>query len=224
MRNACGVVAITSFDPPDIRKHVERLINRFTQLNDMPVRLICGDDLNGLTLVDPHFARYYAWQLVPKHVDKIVYFDTDVLPLWPLPELPDEDFSAVEETGVYAGASKKQIPLLKRANSYFSTGFFVAGRRTEPLFKRMIARQTTATEGPLLWDQALMNVEVQTAVIMEELSYRALPREWCCTHWNLSPEQSACMAHFPGGGPLKIRLLGHMADIIEKVLRGEPRK
>ena len=226
MNNVCGVVAIMSFDPPDIRAHVERLVKRFEQLNDMTVRVIVADDLRGLPLVNPRFARYYAWQLVPKSIERIIYFDTDVLPLWPLPKLPEDAFAAVEENSSCAEAAKRQVPLLKRVSSYFSTGFFVADRRTEELFKRVLARQTTATEGkqPLLWDQTLVNVEVHTAVIMEEFSYKALPLDWCCQYWDLSPEQTTCMVHFPGVGPLKIRMLSHMAGVIDSTMHGESKR
>ena len=219
MSKVCGLATFTSVEFPDMLEHAKRVVKRFEQLNDMPVQLVTASDAVALPLFDPHFARYFAWRLVPASVEKIIYFDTDILPLWPLPELPDVDFAAVPENSKHADFMRAKTPMLKSVDAYFNSGFFIASRKTEAVFDRMVARQTSAKYGPKpqLWDQPLLNVEVQTAVCMNEITYQSLPLKWCSPHWELEPDMAPAMVHLPSGDwKYKTRVIGHVCAAIDE--------
>ena len=107
-------------------EHVRSVAARFEQLNNIPVRIITGRDLPGVYLSYPHFARYHVWQIVPKDTEKIIYFDNDMIPLRPLPELPDVDFAAVSDRSKLVEGVSREYPIIKKAGQYFNAGFFVA--------------------------------------------------------------------------------------------------
>jgi lipopolysaccharide biosynthesis glycosyltransferase len=144
-----------------------------------------------------------------------------VLPIAPLPELPKENFAAVEEDSLTSNTARRSITAIRNANSYFNSGFFIADRSTEPFFNRVLDRQTTASKGFVDYmDQTLLNIEIQTALVSQQLSYRKLGTDWCCPHWHLplEPATSPCMIHFLGGrNSWKMRLISHFAAALDDV-------
>ena len=196
MANTIAIMTAVDTQYPDILDCVKIIADRFTRLNDIPVRIITDIDMLDTQLVAPHFARYHAWRFVPPETEHLIYFDYDILPIRKLPALPKSDFAAVVENSKLADYSKNTIPLLNEAKIYFNSGFFVAGRKTEKIFERMLTRQTALVSAALTLDQTLLNVEVQTAVRMNEIVFEELPNRWCMASWDITVQSDPCMVHY----------------------------
>ena len=204
------------YDDPAEDRYIRRIANRFEELNNIPVRILTEDDVAGIELTYPHFARYHAWSLVPEDTERLIYMDTDIIPIKPLPQLPDEDFAAVTDSDKINDDAKKQWPLMRHVKRYFNSGFFIANRKLEPVFQEVLARQTTANNAAWPWfrDQTLLNLEVQMAAKAGKISVRILPREW--NHLALLDDElveDAYMLHVSGIHPaMKLRFINYILD------------
>lgn len=164
----------------DQRKYTQRVADCFSELNGIPVRVLQNSDFAGEFLSSAHFARYYGWQFVSPETEKLIYLDADILPLRPLPPLPDVDFAAAPDHEGTCDKARNNFPILKRVHDYFNSGFFIAGRKTEPLFQSVLDRQSHAGGMAEPWykDQTLLNIEIQLAVKNGDLTFEMLPKSW----------------------------------------------
>jgi lipopolysaccharide biosynthesis glycosyltransferase len=213
MMKTCGVVSAVWL-PEESLGMVHRVINRFELLNDMEVRFIGDQELHNKFLSSAHYARYHAWNFVPSDVERIIYFDIDMLPLRPLPELPNIDFAAAPERQETYKECGDAWPVIKRAGLYFNTGMIIATRKTEPIFQRMLYKQTHSTGGESPWfaDQSFFNVEVFAAVEAGEITFQELPRSWnslILLDTVNPPPDEPYMIHYAGGHSSKLRLITH---------------
>lgn len=200
---------------------IRRIAERFTQLNDIPVRIILERDLPGVYLSAPQFARYHAWDLLPQDVDKLIYFDTDILPMRKLPPLPDVDLAAVPDCKMTTDFIYPRFPLLKQFGKYFSSGFMIATRRTLPIFRRVLARQMSGEDKyPWLNDQTLMNVESVLAIQNGEITFKLLSKRWACMPVHHEPTPDPYMMHFTGVPDQKLRIINYLLEYAESIEDG----
>jgi hypothetical protein len=212
MEKVVAIITGIGIKQPDIMADVRLVADRFERLNGIPVKLITDEDVKDLPLVAPHFACYYAWQMVDNDVDRLICMDCDIIPFHALPKrLPDADFAAVPENSRWGDSAKSTIPLIKRAGTYFNSGLFIAKRSARPVFERMTARQTALRNGVWILDQTLLNVEVQTAVALEEITFEKLSKNWCMPFWDLRPGLEPSMVHYLSlTNLIKMRLVGRL--------------
>ena len=215
----CAVVIAVWFKPP-VLQLVKRMIKRFERINHMPVHLIHGLNLKGEFLSGPAYAKYHAWQKVSSDIERIVYLDCDMIPLRPLPELPAADFAAAPDLQTRTDCVTEHWPLIRRAGTYFNAGFFVATRKTEKIFERMLLRQCHGIGPAMPWhvDQTMLNVEVQAAVEAGEIEFEKLSKQWN----NLAlidpePVEAPYMLHMSGGDKWKLRFASCAIDHLEQM-------
>lgn len=211
---------------PEIDDLTKKIAHRFAVINNMPVTIIQDADLSGITLSHSHFARYHMWDILPKDVQKVVYFDVDILPMRPLPKLPGADFAAAPESPHHISEACKLWPLFKESGFYFNSGVFVASRSTDLVFKRVLDKQTHAGNGKWPWiiDQTLFNIEMQAAVKNGEITIEQLPREWnsLVVLDQKSEVPEPYMLHFAAmgiGHPSKVKLVSKLVDCINGIER-----
>lgn len=202
------------------KAYMAQIAKRFERLNDIPVRMIDEDDLRKFKFAHPHFSRYAMWKILPSTVDRVIYFDTDIVPMRPLPELPEEDFAAAPEAQWIYDQVSQHWPILAEAGHFFNSGVFVAKRSTEELFDTILDKQTSAGNGDLPWlrDQTMLNVEVQTAVKRGKLTYKRLSSEWNQLTQNATEfVENPCMLHFAGIQKTQYVKTGFVAQIVRRL-------
>lgn len=220
MSDTVGIMTAIWVDEP-FKRAIRKVASRFERLNRIPVRVIEDADLTGEFLSSPYFARYHAWRFVPRDTERIFHFDADIIPLKPLPPFPDADFAAVQDRALYADKYAECWPIFRKNKHYFNAGVFMATRKTEPLFKRMVLQQTHAVDGgwPWIYDQTMLNIEVQTAVEMGEITYASLPKQW--NNLALLDEERVpgpCMLHLAGPTHMyKMYLVEHIVDHLNRL-------
>lgn len=230
----CAVMAAIWMEP-SLVEIVRRIAERFERLNNMEVRVIVDQDLSGKFLSSSYYAKYHAWKQVPSDIERIIYLDTDMLPLRPLPELPDVDFAAAPERKEIYDECSAAWPIIQRTGTYFNAGMLIATRKAEHIFQRMILRQTHSIGGEAPWfgEQSFMNIEVFSAVEAGEITFQQLPRSWnqlILIDTYEPPPPEAHMLHFAGGHNAKLRIISHameqftnlerMIDIKKQYARG----
>ena len=219
MKNTVAIMVALDLKYPDVMGCIKVIADRFTRLNNIPVRIIVESDVKDVTLVLPEFARYYAWQLVPKDTERIIYFDYDILPVRKLPMLPNSDFAAIREKSKLADYAMETTPVLNEAKLYFNTGFFIAGRKFELICDRVLARQTALVSNASAKDQTIVNVEVQTAVRMGEIGFEELSNQWCMAAWDITLQSDPYMAHYISltNSEIKPRIVSVMANRLNQL-------
>lgn len=113
---------------------------RFEMLNGRRVRLIHKEDLveDAVTAWAP-YAFTWLWDIVPEDTERILFVDSDIVPLRPLPELPDAAFVAAPDAQKTVDNRALTFPFFERTGSYFNRGFWVARRDTQPTFELLKA-------------------------------------------------------------------------------------
>jgi hypothetical protein len=178
---------------PDIEKWI---IDRFESLNDKEVFVVTQDMLpeEALMGVAP-YAKAWLWDVVPKRTTRIMYLDFDIVPMRPLPEIPDAAFAAVADYQLWADRLAVVYPFFERTKKYFNAGFFVARRDTQPYFDQL--KLLAATKNRFFWnmnEQPLMNFFIQ-----ETFDVHWLPETFnCMSHAHFSIASEAYMLHFAG--------------------------
>lgn len=184
---------------PEQRGYVQQVAERFKRLNKMPVRVIHDGDLPGVYLANGHWARYYAWDIVPSDVERIIYMDTDMLPLRALPELPDVDFAAPTDYDTTKNMVLNSVPYLKEKGIYFNSGFFIATRKTRKAFRRVLDLMPSEIfPPPFFADQTPLNIEIQRGLDRNELTFKLLSQKWSCLPLHDARIQDPYMVHCTG--------------------------
>jgi len=109
---------------------------RFAELNGIEALAI--DPLDAPPLEDPTWVKAFLWDLVPKSVDRIIWFDCDCIPIAPVMDLfprSDYPFGAVPDIPESTAEAMRHYPEAKKCKYYFNAGFFFARRVTQPLFE-----------------------------------------------------------------------------------------
>jgi lipopolysaccharide biosynthesis glycosyltransferase len=217
----CAVTAAI-WTPAEYIEALKRVTARFEQLNDMEVRVMTDKDLHGKFLSSNHYARYHAWNFVPSDIERIVYFDIDIIPLRPLPELPKADLCATRERDEIFKQYSDWWPVVGRAGMCFNSGLVIATRKTENIFQRMLLRQHHGWNREFPWvDQPILNVEVFSAVEAGEITFKEIPRSWnSLILVDDEPEpDDPYILHLAGGKASKMHLVQHVLDQIAQIER-----
>jgi lipopolysaccharide biosynthesis glycosyltransferase len=169
---------------------------RFEMLNGRKVRIIRREDLPPEALRShAQYAKGWLWDVVPAGTERILYFDFDIVPLRPLPELPDDPFIAVPDGREYVAERTAEHPFFE-GRSYFNSGFFVARSDTCHIFDMLKAFvKTKNPKDTRPFDQTKLNMLIQSSV-----GVTWLPRIYNTILLASTPEEgaSAAMAHFCG--------------------------
>jgi hypothetical protein len=203
----------------EYKEHAYKVVRYFERLNNTKVMVFEDKALEGRLVLEPAFARYHLWDLVPGDVDRLMYMDVDMLPLRPLPEPPDADFCAAPDQAEVSTKLADMSPVIKRAGIYYNAGMFIAKRTTAQLFKRMATLQSPllARSWPWYFDQTQLNIELQLAVERGELKAVALPKQW--NNLAIDPEfvSNPYMIHFAAWDGNKMRTCRAVVDTFERI-------
>lgn len=186
----------------------EEMARNFVRLNGIPCGIITPKNFDFSLINSPIWIKAFLWDFVPAGVEKIIWKDSDTVDIKPLGTLPNEPFCAVADPAVPAGILDKKILELYNldAAEYFNAGFFIADRRTIPMFEEMKTLALTKPE-KIGWsvDQTRLNI----AVKKHFGSAYILPYKYNCI-FSLQPiKADTVMLHYAGqdkkGLYLKIR-------------------
>lgn len=167
---------------------------RFEALNGHPVHIIRRQNIaETLKALDPAFLKAWLWDFVPSDTQRIVYFDFDVIPLRPLPLLPDTSFAV--STDWLDERARRMYPSLS-ASHYFNAGLFVARRETRACFNRLksfaLRRDCTS---PFVRDGTKEQTPFNQ-LIQADFDVCWLPRAFnCLAHTGYSDLPTASMLH-----------------------------
>ena len=122
---------------PEVQDIIRRSSERFRRLNPIdgfvqPLVMLFSSAWNDLH--SPHWVKARVWTFVPSHVDRVVWLDSDCVPITPMDPWPDCPFAAVEDQWIgwwRDAAADKRLAMLDR---YFNAGVWIATRETIPMF------------------------------------------------------------------------------------------
>jgi len=123
-------------DRPEVQDIIRRSSERFRRLNKVEGFIqpwhISPPTWNDLH--SPHWVKARVWSFIPSHVDRIVWLDSDCVPVAPMDPWPDSPFAAVEDQAIgrwQDAMTDKRLAMLDR---YFNAGVWIATRETIPMF------------------------------------------------------------------------------------------
>jgi len=154
---------------PDLQQWIAE---RFERLNGKRVHIVERDDLPDVAKeVYGPYRQAWIWDVVPKFTRRVLFVDTDMVPLRPLPEIPDAPFVAARDAEMQIEYMAGLYPSLP---CFFNVGFFVARRDTQPLFDQLKSfavwnGQDDYTNGEFL--QTHFNHIMQSTVGVEWMSH-----------------------------------------------------
>jgi len=113
---------------------------RFEMLNGQRVHIVHKEDLpEDARAVHPEYLLAWLWDVVPKDTQRILHVDTDIVPLRPLPDIPDAPFVAASDCRGYVDRCATRYPVIATSDNFFNEGFFVARRDTQYIFEQLKA-------------------------------------------------------------------------------------
>jgi len=167
---------VVSFGDGRHAEYAKVALRRFEQLNEVESWMLNIEALpRGLS--HPTWAKAWIWESVPSDVERVIWIDTDVIPIRPIMDLiPDFaiPWCAVEDIEISRQEAEWDKERVEGVRTYFNAGVFVAHRSTEPMFRRL---QEIALLGKRYQfsDQTPMNLLVDEMFGEEE--FVKLPRE-----------------------------------------------
>jgi len=177
----------------------ERVADRVRRLNDFPCTVLNDDNakyFSGL-LKMPAWIKAYLWDLAPPDVERILWFDADMMPLRPLGELPRDPFSACPNL-MREGTLAKQFPILQWwEKEYFNSGFFIATRATEPAFRILKSfMYNVPRQAWPMYEQSWLNL----AIVATLRCYHQLPHtyNWSVKRHKWEIPDDVLTIHYPG--------------------------
>jgi len=178
---------------PDLLKWA---VERFEVLNGKQVLVVTRDMMPKEALAGvTSYSKAWIWDLAPKNTTRILFWDFDMIPLRPLPEIPDVAFASVADYQLWADRLAAVYPFFARTKKYFNSGFFVARKDTQPYFDQL--KLLTASKKKFFWnmdEQPLLNFLIQ-----ETFDVHWLPETFnCMGHAHFSVASEAYMFHLAG--------------------------
>lgn len=175
----------------------EWVVTRFELLNGAAVQVIRRQDLpQSVDLVQPQYLKAWLWDLVPAATQRILFLDFDIIPLRPLPEMPDVPFIASPDVHWYDARMRAMYPSLADGH-YFNAGFFVAHRDTQPCFEQL--KSFAVAQG---YNAPYENTFEQTPfnhLIQSQFAVHWLPHTvHCMAHTDYPELPTACLLHLAG--------------------------
>ena len=135
MPRAYHPVTIVDTDDSAVMSIVEQCADRFHRLNGVAPQIITAADMKGIEYdrFRAAYTRAWLWDLVPTTVERILYYDWDIIPVRPLGAPPKGRFAAVLGPGV--GHMRKVFDFVRKTGVFFNAGLFLAERSTRPIFE-----------------------------------------------------------------------------------------
>jgi len=206
-------VTIAATDDLEALAVVRRAADRFEKLNGVAPRILTDSDFAHIDHRHLAFMGAWLWDLVPREVMTILYYDWTMLPVRPLDRpLTYQDvgeFAAVPCPD--AARMKSTFPFLKKTDLYFNTGLFVAHRSTKPIFDRLKAFCSTDSGMDGQAEQVPFNLLVQL-----DCKVTQLPASW--NYMVLQADKTtpdARMIQFVGCMPRRWRIIEGMLGLLE---------
>lgn len=166
------------------------IADRFEKLNGKRVHIVRRGDLpKEAQNVRSIYTRPWLWDVLPDDVQNVLVFDYDVVPLRPIPELPDVPFAAAPDSQRYVEERSVEFPTIATSGLYFNAGLFMAHRSTRLIFDQLKAFILDRDiEHPTMYafDQTAFNLLVQSNI---EMTW--LPRDYNVIALDSTPEMSS---------------------------------
>jgi len=157
-------LAVTYDDRPFVIEYCRENAARFELLNGIPAQVIPVDAWPRVH--EPMYGKLWLWELVPKGVDYLIWFDSDVLPVRPFGDLPSAPMGMVCDNKDWVKRDLwTSCPTICGCWPYFNTGVILMRRDAESIL--VAAREHLPKDGPErarwagLSDQNAINRELQ---------------------------------------------------------------
>jgi len=115
--------------------HANAAAARFEKLNGVRPQVVLQKD------VDEEINRYWypvwIWDIAPDDAEYILCFDSKILPMRKLPELPDLKFAAAMDRHDRVNQTKGRSPTVAASGKCFQMQLFIAHRDTRPVFEEL---------------------------------------------------------------------------------------
>jgi len=177
------------------------IAERFEALNNKKVLVVHAEDLPEEALFgQPTYAKAWLWDVVPKYVQRMLYFDYDIVPLRALPDIPDVPFAAVPDAQWYVDKLRAMYPFFEKTRHAFNGGFFMARRDTRPCFDQLKSfALRTGCDNPYAHVRGADEQTPMNHLLQSTFAVHWLPREFhCLVHTDYEESAGAYMLHFPG--------------------------
>lgn len=188
--------------------------DRFKVLNGKEMLVLHREDLPEEALAGhPAYAKAWLWDVVPDDTERILFLDFDVVPLRPLPALPDAQFIAVPDAAYFVNHMRAQYPFFAKTRYVFNSGFFVAHRDTQPCFETLKSFTVALGYGNpygSIYEQTPMNHLIQSAVEVHWLPGNV----HCLAHTHYEAAPSACLLHLTGTRTARWSIMGMMKSVL----------
>jgi hypothetical protein len=188
--------------------------DRFEALNGKKMLVLRREDMPEEALTGhPSYAKSWLWDVVPSDTQRILFMDFDIVPLRPMPEIPDVPFAAVPDAQWCVDEMRSKYPFFAKTRYVFNAGFFVARRDTRDCFNTLKSfTVSTAYIGPygFTLEQTPMNHLIQS-----NFDVHWLPRHvHCLSHTNYTEAPEACLLHLTGTRSARWAIMGLMREVL----------
>jgi len=204
------------------------ITDRFRELNEIETRLILPEHVP-FPLWRGAWIKPFLWELVEDDVDRILWFDADMVPLRPVMDLLPKDpvpFAAVSDCPQAALTAIREEPTLTGARHYFNTGFFIASRDSIPMFKeaqKLMPAHGKTVRTYFFWEQTPINMAIEKHLRDEAVSLPA-QLNWLWVSQG-RPGKEVRMVHYAGwrGVEERVRyMLAHLRQVTDREGRPDP--
>jgi len=158
--------------PPELEQWVA---SRFEVLNGRRVHIVRNKDFPADARdVHPYCLQPWIWDVVPKDTERVLYVDSDMIPLRALPELPDDEFIAALDGTPHCKRMADIYPAVAADGNFFNSGFFVASRSLRHIFDQMkFFVSSRKSEDPRHGDhlQTIFNLLIRSATSIKWLPH-----------------------------------------------------
>jgi hypothetical protein len=112
-------------------------VDRFERLNGIRPQFLTADimDAAGATPSSKFWYPMWVWDLVPDSAEYILVMDSKILPIKPLPPIPEVVFAAVSDRRDRVNQGVPQFEVLRRTRRLFQPMVFIAHRSTREAFE-----------------------------------------------------------------------------------------
>jgi len=155
-------LAVTYDDRARWREYATIHARWFTQLNGIEAEVL-PVDMWPRDLCFPHYGKLWIWDMVPADVDRLIWFDSDLIPVRPMGDLPSAAMSMVVDNKAWVVSDIwSRIETLRGVWPYWNTGFIVMHRSAKWVFdecKKLVPKPNDEHENQWgwLWDQNVIN-------------------------------------------------------------------
>jgi hypothetical protein len=112
-------------------------VDRFEKLNGIRPQLVTRESMNaaGIETQNGYWYPFWLWDVVPESAEYVLFIDSVLLPIRPLPEIPECKFAAAPDRWDRIEQAKEHSAIVRMSGKYHQMQLFVVHRDTRPAFE-----------------------------------------------------------------------------------------